>query len=396
METVTKKLISIVVPVYNQADFVQRCLNSINMQTYSHIEIICVDDGSTDRSPQILDDYAVKDNRIKVIHKENGGVVSARNVGIECSSGEYIMFVDADDWIEPDMVETLVNGIGDADMISSGVFREKYPGRENIVTDNYREGIYHTLEEKEDFLSKMIFDLDRHETQPFTPWLWNKLYKRELINTVYRSMDNTITYAEDATFLYKCIFRAELFVIMHKPLYHYCYNEMSVCHREQRNMLADINKVYVSLLDECILHDKDTRLVEQLQSWITLMTRLALNERLRFDSERIHLSEFLLDTRVLKPGTKKIVLYGAGQAGKDFRHQLTKLGYEIVLWVDGNFGYWNSMGLDVKAPEQILEVEYDEILIAVSDEKAARSIEKHLTELGVRQENVVWSRPIVL
>ncbi len=389
-------LVSMIVPVYNQAEYVKRCLNSINTQTYPYIEILCVDDGSTDLSPQILDDYAVKDNRIKVIHQENRGVVSARKTGIECSSGEYIMFVDADDWVEPDMVETLVNEIGDADIISSGIFWEKYPGREKVVTDNYREGLYHTPEEKKEFFSKMIFDLEGHEARAFTPGLWNKLYKRELVNKVYRLMDHTITYAEDSVFLYMCVFKAESFVIIHKPLYHYCYNEMSVCHREHMNILEDINKVYVSLLDECGRYDKDTRLVEQLQSWIVMMTRYALNERMRFDSERIHLSEFLVNTRVLKPETKKIVLYGAGQAGKDFRHQLKKLGYEIVLWVDGNYCYWNGLGLDVKAPEQILEVEYDEILIAVWDEKAAKSIEKHLTELGVRGENVVWSRPIVL
>lgn len=104
-------MISVVVPVYNVEAYLEECLDSILVQTYHDIEIILVDDGSSDRSGQICDEYASKDNRIKVIHKENGGLSSARNFGIDNSTGEYIAFVDSDDWIDNYMFESMLHEI---------------------------------------------------------------------------------------------------------------------------------------------------------------------------------------------------------------------------------------------------------------------------------------------
>ena len=101
-------LISIIIPIYNVEQYLRQCLDSVINQTYKNLEIILVDDGSTDNSGKICDEYAVKDNRIKVIHKENGGVSSARNAGIDIAKGEYIGFVDSDDYIEKDMYEYLL------------------------------------------------------------------------------------------------------------------------------------------------------------------------------------------------------------------------------------------------------------------------------------------------
>lgn len=98
-----KPLISVIVPVYNVEKFLSRCLNSILAQTYNNLEVILVDDGSTDNSGKICDDYALKDKRIRVIHKQNGGVSSARNMALSVAKGEYIGFVDSDDYIENDM-----------------------------------------------------------------------------------------------------------------------------------------------------------------------------------------------------------------------------------------------------------------------------------------------------
>lgn len=105
------KKISIIVPVYNVEPYLQQCINSILNQTYQNLDIILVDDGSTDRCPKICDDYAVLDKRIKVIHKKNGGLSDARNAGLDVVSGDYIGFVDSDDWISSTMYEELINAI---------------------------------------------------------------------------------------------------------------------------------------------------------------------------------------------------------------------------------------------------------------------------------------------
>ena len=101
------KTISVIVPVYNTKKELPRCIESICKQTYKDLEIICIDDGSSDGSGQILEEFQAKDNRIQVIHKENGGESSARNTGLKMSAGEYIAFCDCDDWIDPDMYEVL-------------------------------------------------------------------------------------------------------------------------------------------------------------------------------------------------------------------------------------------------------------------------------------------------
>lgn len=105
--------ISVIVPVYNAEKYLDRCVESIVAQTYKNLEIILVDDGSTDNSPAICDAWAKKDSRIRVIHKKNGGVSSARNAGLDACTGDYIGFADADDWMEPDMYEVLIGNAKD-------------------------------------------------------------------------------------------------------------------------------------------------------------------------------------------------------------------------------------------------------------------------------------------
>ena len=100
--------ISVVVPVYNVEEYLDQCVESLVGQTYKNLEVILVDDGSPDNCPAMCDEWAERDNRIKVIHKENGGVSSARNAALDIASGDYIGFVDSDDWIEPDMYEILI------------------------------------------------------------------------------------------------------------------------------------------------------------------------------------------------------------------------------------------------------------------------------------------------
>lgn len=103
-----KPLISVIVPIYRVERYLSKCVESILNQTYRHLEIILVDDGSPDGSGAICDEFAEKDSRIRVIHKENGGLSDARNAGIQVAGGEYLAFVDGDDWIEPDMYEAML------------------------------------------------------------------------------------------------------------------------------------------------------------------------------------------------------------------------------------------------------------------------------------------------
>ena len=135
--------VSIVVPVYNVQEYLKRCVDSILAQTYENMEIILVDDGSKDSSGQICDSYAEKDNRIRVIHKENGGSNSARLAGVRAAMCEYICFVDSDDWIEPVMIEKMMEAAEreQADIVASGIYVDE-PVRPWIWKNGIRQGVY--------------------------------------------------------------------------------------------------------------------------------------------------------------------------------------------------------------------------------------------------------------
>ena len=124
---INNTVISVIVPIYNVENYINRCLNSIINQTYKNLQIILVDDGSTDDSGKVCDKYALKDSRIKVIHQKNSGPVRARKTGLEASTGEYIGFVDSDDWIEPNMYEEMLNNLiqTNADFAQSRIILEK-------------------------------------------------------------------------------------------------------------------------------------------------------------------------------------------------------------------------------------------------------------------------------
>ena len=168
----TLPLISIIVPVYNVEAYLHQCLQSILDQTYTNLEIIVVDDGSTDHSPAICDHFAALDARVKVIHKKNGGQSAARNIGLDTASGEYIGFVDSDDWIDNDMYETLYNLISQygADISACTHYLEYEDGRptvyrskEEIMTFNHAD------------VMKTLF-----EDKIIKNYVVEKLYKRDL------------------------------------------------------------------------------------------------------------------------------------------------------------------------------------------------------------------------
>lgn len=148
------KLVTVIVPVYNVEQYLERCVESIRNQTYKNLEIILVDDSSPDNCPKMCDDYAKKDNRIKVIHKENGGLGFARNSGLSITTGDYVTFIDSDDWISNDHIENLVKNIveNSADAVIGAHTAVNSLGKHTVHTLSIDEGVY----ESDALLSELI------------------------------------------------------------------------------------------------------------------------------------------------------------------------------------------------------------------------------------------------
>ena len=152
-------LFSVIVPIYNVERFVQQCIDSILGQTYGDFELILVNDGSTDKCPEICNVYAELDKRIRVIHKPNGGLVSARNAGVLVAKGEYVVYVDGDDWVEENWLETLNNLIKKykPDIINYGAYKSSDGKYENLKTANF-EGFYDEVALKEEIVPYLLYD----------------------------------------------------------------------------------------------------------------------------------------------------------------------------------------------------------------------------------------------
>lgn len=214
-------MISVIVPVYNSGPYLPNCLNSILAQTYQDLEIICVNDGSTDNSQQVLIEAAQQDTRIKIISQENSGVSIARNAGINIAKGEFITFVDSDDELEPDMYEVLLKLAEKyhADIAHCGYKKIHLDGSAKDVRGTEELLIQDGPEACKCLLSG----------QHFTGGLWNKLYRAKLIGNT--RFDEKLKINEDVLFNAQVFQRASTAVFYDVPKYHYFERESSACSR---------------------------------------------------------------------------------------------------------------------------------------------------------------------
>lgn len=247
--------VSVIVPVYKVEAYLPQCIESLLAQTLREIEIILVDDGSPDGCPQICDDYAAKDSRIRVIHKENAGVLRARQSGLEMATAPYVGFVDSDDFAAPDMFETLWReAVGkDAQVVCCSYVHYWSEERQRRETrDRSLTGVY-SGEALKDFYRRFFFDnTPRTEKNSITPALWNKLFERELILRCHQRLTQecgNIRIGEDMLISYSCLLQAKRISVLGDfcPVY-YRYRPESVVNSYKPNYLQN-TEILLSALD---------------------------------------------------------------------------------------------------------------------------------------------------
>lgn len=238
----TPKL-SIIIPVYNIEAYLSRCLDSVLNQTFSDYEVIIVNDGSKDSSGIIADSYAEKDKRLKVIHKENGGVSSARFEGVKAAKGEFVGFVDGDDMIEPNMYSVLIEN---AEKYNADI---SHCGYKMVFPDGRIDYYYNTNKLIEQDNHNGLADLLKGEF--IEPGLWNKVYKTDFVKNVVlnKRMDSSIKINEDLLMNYYLFIQSNKAIFTDKCLYHYMIHKNSAAtSRINKNKLCDPIKV-LTILD---------------------------------------------------------------------------------------------------------------------------------------------------
>lgn len=308
------ELISVIVPVYNVESYLEKCIESIQNQSYKSLEIILVNDGSTDSSGDICDKYAACDKRIRVIHQKNGGISSARNTGLEVANGDYIAFVDSDDYIELKMYEDLLNILKEynLDIIDCGSFRDK----NGMITGGCNDGQIE-IYEKDDALRLAMHD-------GFTS-VWNKLYKRDIVISIRFPEGRKF---EDSAISYLYIANANRIGHINRSYYYYRLNLNSITQTSfDPKSRWDFVLGYEERLRYAIEHqlpyidDCNSLLMKAVLSCLTAYYAKPKGNQVYYDNCKKMIENYRNDTSYKQLNFKyKIFLWSFGRA--DFIHKV--------------------------------------------------------------------------
>lgn len=363
--------VSVIVPVYNIENYLRECLDSLINQTLKDIEIICVDDGSPDACGDILDYYAAKDKRLRVIHKENGGVTLARKCGIKIATGEFITCVDSDDWIEPDMIEKLYLKVvkHSADICICGHFEETGDSTKKVF-HGFDSGVYDKNRLLNDVYPRMIVKEEFFEWGIF-PSLWAKLFKREFVEKYYLNLDERIMLGEDAASVYPSLLNANSICIIDECLYHYRQYPTSTIKKTVNPKMKEQFCVLYNSVNDVL--KKDSYIYDLTEQWRDFVLFLMYPRAYQFCDDIAKL-DYIFPFKNVKKGSQ-IIIYGMGTFGQQLYFALQKLNVcDIVACADRNYVELAKQGIQVVAPEKIENYEYDAIVIACTYAKTTESI----------------------
>ena len=377
-----KPLISVIVPVYMIDRYIGICIESIIHQTYQNLEIILVDDGSKDRCPEICDLYASKDDRIKVIHKTNGGLVSARKTGLQQSNGTYISYVDGDDWIGPGFIEGLYTAAetSGADMVCAGQTRELF-SRSAHFFNPVPAGIYEG--EKLAELWKCMISYGPFYRPGISTYVWNKLFKRDILLATQPSVDNRISIGEDGAVTYPALLRCRKIAVIDNVAYHYRQREDSML--KQSASFAEEAQKLKYLYDYMMRWAQRTApelgLAAQVIDYVLSISIMRSGGRLPQDDYSTFDKAYY---------GKNVVVYSAGTFGQQLVGRFRETEHcRVVAWLDDDYWEYRRCCMNVDPVEHIAKLCYDYVLVATVDSFVGESIRHRLLDLGVSAERIL-------
>lgn len=381
LRTVAK--ISVIIPVHNAGKYLRMCLNSIINQNYQDFEAILVDDGSTDDSGLICDQFARQDERLQVIHKKNEGVVCARNAGLMAACGDYIAFIDADDWVDADFLEAGVWQMEHekADVVITGCVRENGLCPET-VQNKISPGVYDILGLGNDVYPKMLHCEAFYEFG-ILPYLWNKFYKKNLLELCCKDIDARINDGEDVAVVYPYLLSVQKAVITEDAKYHYRIHGESVTANRRGDYYENTARLYLHLAAKFQASAYCKCMMPQLDSYMRMMIWQGN------PSGFVETTKFIFPFGEIPQGAS-VILYGAGYVGRIFRYQLTLSGYcFIAAWVDKGYQREELRQMGVVGMDALHTQVYDYVVLAVSNADVAAEITNQLISYGVNREKII-------
>lgn len=380
MNKKNEDLISIIIPVYNVEDYLERCINSIINQTYKNLEIIIVDDGSTDNSGKICDMYKEKDSRIKVFHKKNGGLSDARNYGMKYAYGKYIAFCDSDDFVDKKMYEILYNNLieNNADISITNYY--KFSSSEEI-TDNYdyKKNDKITVYDKigmfdhlfDDYLLSMV--------------AWNKLYKKELLENLQYPKGKLVEDVALAHYIYS---RCNKIVITNLQLYFYYQRETSILGSVKVGLLDELDFVYDRI--EFMKKEKltQTKSFQQtktyfIDKYISLYFELILNNK-KIDKNTLEHYDKMV--KKIYKDSKKLSIK------KKIKYNIFLFNKDLYVWAKKTKSKINNIKekIFIKKSSNQLDHEYKKYLDYVEKQNKKKYIIFNVPNHGNLGDHAIW------
>lgn len=400
-----REKISVIIIVYNVEHYLKECVDSIRNQSYDNLEIILVDDGSTDESGNLCDGFSSQDDRIIVIHKNNGGLVSARQAGIEVATGKYTVFADGDDWIDTDMYEKLFQIMEhfDVDIVMSGIIRE-YANERVYDRSTGLEGFCNKEKLEKEIYSDMMYPIKK-KTYFIDPSLCNKLFKTDVIKPFLLQVNKEIFYlGEDAAAIYPCLLSIESLYVTDFCMYHHRQLQQNKENNYKIEKAYERLLVFYEYLNESF---KKTNyysvMLPQLGGYFMKLLNAVTRNAINFDMEifyqfligktRKDMVEYRMPLAEVKC-YKSIILYGAGKVGMQYYTQLKENNINVVLWIDKKSEMLKKSGLPVSNLEDIFNKKFEVIIIAAKRRDVADSMIEELSRRGISNEQIEWIRPI--
>ena len=383
-------MISIIVPIYNLSKYLSKCVDSILNQTYNNIEVVLVDDGSTDGSGEVCDGYVTNDKRVRVIHHmSNKGLTVARKSGINAAKGEFIGFVDPDDWIEPDMMEKM-NCYAleyNAQIVATGMYRDSDEGTyAKWNAGKCDVGLYkggELLEFQKGILCNGYAMISGS--------LNNKIIKKELLNNACKYVDSRLCgIDDDVAMLLPCIWMADTIFITNEAYYHGYDRADSATHTVHEDGIMQCNIFFSGIKKFLLENDRriEENVMKELESFYIRCVKDQIRKMFPLRYDYRYVGELAEGDR--------IILYGAGKVGRNYYYQLSSMkNISVVAWVDKRYKNMRKEGLNVSGVESVKNGDYDYILIACYKEQIAGEIRDELVNIyGVDKGSIRWDRPV--
>ena len=376
--------VSIVVPVYNAENYLDQCVTSIMGQTYRHLEIILVNDGSTDHSLEICRKYAEIDKRITVVEQINQGVVKARKTGVEAATGDFIGWADADDWMESGYIEGLVKlqEESNADIVAATHFHD-IGSDSRLIKNGVNIGIYDIKQ----ILPVMLYTGEFFE-YGITPQLYTKLFRANILKKTQLTVADNIIAGDDAAVVYPSLLMAEKVCVSNITGYHYVQHPASITKTGFSDEPARIRMLIEYLKNIFRKAGVSEWMDHQLASYENYM--LALRQIDIFDAAD---SEKILVPYGGFRENDRLVIYGAGVLGQKIYHYLEADGrVKLTGWLDKNYEVYRKQGFGVDSSDLLSKVnlEFDYIVIANITESVAMMMKDFLLASGVAEEKIRW------